>query len=84
MKISYKIAYGILFSLAMLTLLTPLKTFAQNKVVVIPLSDGCSAAPSGNATQPDVLEGKTFSSSIGIGLTGTRPPAPVGTDYIWL
>jgi len=52
---------------------------AQDKVVVIPLM---SNAASGDAIKSDVLEGKTFSSSNGTGLVGTRPPAPVGTDYI--
>ena len=34
--------------------------------------------PIGNATIDDVLEGKTFSNSSATGLTGRRPPAPVG------
>ena len=68
--------------LAMIVIWSPSLAIAQNKVVVIPLSDGGATAASGDATKPDVLAGKTFSSSIGIGLTGTRPPAPVGTDYI--
>lgn len=82
MKISSKVVCGSLFSLIMLPLLLPVTAFAQNKVVVIPLSDGATLAATGNATQPDVLDGKTFSNAIGIGLTGTRPPAPIGTDYI--
>lgn len=68
--------------LALVIAWSPSLSIAQNKVVVIPLFDGGSAAASGDATKPDVLAGKTFSSSIGIGLTGTRPPSPVGTDYI--
>lgn len=52
---------------------------AADKVVVIPL--GVNKA-SGDATTSDVLQGKTFSSSSGTGLKGTRPPAPVGTDGI--
>jgi hypothetical protein len=60
-------------------ILLPLISLAQDKVVVIPLmGDGVS----GNATPADVLDGKTFSNSSGTGLTGTRPPAPVGTDGI--
>lgn len=51
-----------------------------DKVVVIPLLGG--KQPTGDATANDVVAGKTFSNSSGIGLTGNRPPAPVGTDYI--
>ena len=77
MKISAGVMKGIVVLIGALFVLAPLTAFAANKVVVIPLSDGSS----GDATKPDVLEGKTFSSASGIGLTGTRPPAPVGTDY---
>lgn len=47
---------------------------AQDKVVVIPL---LGEEATGNATQEDVLKGKTFSNSSATGLTGTRPPASV-------
>ena len=46
---------------------------AQNKVVVVPLG----SSGTGDATEADVLDGKTFSNSSATGLTGTRPPAPV-------
>ncbi len=47
---------------------------AHEKVVVVPL---LGEEATGNATQEDVLNGKTFSNSTATGLTGTRPPAPV-------
>lgn len=53
---------------------TAFEATAQNKVVVIPLTESES---SGNATVDDVLKGKTFSNSTDTGLTGERPAAPV-------
>jgi hypothetical protein len=45
--------------------------FAQTKVVVIPMGGNKAV---GDATAQDVVEGKTFSSDSGTGLTGTRSP----------
>ena len=45
----------------------------RDRVVVVPFVD----SPKGDALITDVLNGKTFSNSFGIGLTGTRSPAPV-------
>ena len=46
---------------------------AQNKVVVIPMGSGST----GNASEADVLRGKTFSNQSATGLIGTRPSSPV-------
>lgn len=53
---------------------------AADKVVVIPVMGGNEAT--GDATESDVLAGKTFSSSNGTGLTGTRPVVPIGKTGI--
>lgn len=50
-------------------------TLAQIKAVVIPLGGNKGAV--GDATAQDVVEGKTFSSESGTGLTGTRSPGIV-------
>ena len=52
---------------------------ADNKVVVIPLWK--TKTIEGNAVPADVLSGKTFTTADGE-LTGIRPPAPIGTDYV--
>jgi len=46
---------------------------AQNKVVVVPMGGA-----TGDAVPADVVEGKTFSSKVGKGLTGTRSPGVLG------
>jgi len=57
-------------------LLFAVSTFAADKVVVVPLfsSDGKAE---GDAVAADVLKGKSFSNDVEIGISGTRPPAPV-------
>jgi len=52
---------------------------ADNKVVVIPLWK--TKTIEGNAVPADVLSGKTFTTADGE-LSGIRPPAPIGTDYV--
>jgi len=47
---------------------------AQNKVVVVPMGGA-----TGDARPPDVVEGKTFSSKAGKGLTGTRSPGALAS-----
>jgi len=56
-------------------LLFAFSAVAADKVVVIPMNSGKKATS--NAVAADVLEGKTFSSVDGTGLTGTRPVSPV-------
>ena len=62
----FNICLVVVFSVFVLTL----QSAAQNKVVVIPLG---GTEPTGDVQPENVLEGTTFSSSSGTGLTGTMP-----------
>ena len=62
---------GSVYIIALLSLLLlTLQSTAQDKVVVVPIIGN---EATGNAQPEDVLEGITFSTSSGSGLTGTMP-----------
>lgn len=63
------------FILAILILFAD-STNAADKVVVVPLISS-GGKSEGDAVAADVLKGKTFSNEFEIGISGTRPPAPV-------
>lgn len=65
--------YFIHFAVAFTVCLSFSLAAAQTKVVVVPMGGA-----TGDAVPGDVLEGKTFSSKAGKGLTGTLSPAVLG------
>ncbi len=65
----------IIFTTVLFTFVYLLNATAHNKTVILPLNG--HPQPLGNAVEGDVVQGKTFSSSTGTGLTGTRPVVPV-------